>query len=49
MELNIESIPCLVPPDKEWHKDIQYYKGDKIEVALDWYEDNDTVDLGVLK
>lgn len=23
--------------------------GEKIEVTLDWYEDNDTVDLGVLK
>lgn len=25
------------------------HRGDKIEVTLDWYEDNDTVDLGVLK
>ena len=42
-------LDYLNPPDKEWHKDIQYYRGDKIEVTLDWYEDNDTVDLEVLK
>ena len=42
-------LDYLNPPDKEWYKDNQYYMGDKIEVTLDWYEDNDTVELGVLK
>lgn len=26
-----------------------FNRGDKIEVTLDWYEDNYTVELGVLK
>ena len=36
-------------PNITYYKDIQYHGGDKIEVTLDWYKDNDTVDLGVLK
>ena len=36
-------------PNITYYKDIQYNGGDKIEVTLDWFEGNDTVELEVLK